>query len=99
MWDLESGQSVRTPLQGHSSYVLGVAITPDGRRAVSASEDKTLRVWDLESRKELALLTADGPTASCAISLDTLRLNHTTVRFMLTTMATPYELYLFCGIL
>jgi WD40 repeat protein len=35
-----------------------------------ASEDHTLRVWDLESGKELALLTADGPTASCAVSLD-----------------------------
>ena len=32
--------------------------------------DKTLRVWDLESGKELALLTADGLTASCAVSLD-----------------------------
>jgi WD40 repeat protein len=50
--------------------VTGVATTPDGRRAVSASEDNTLRVWDLESGKKLALLTADGPVASCAVSLD-----------------------------
>ncbi len=48
----------------------GVAITPDGRRAVSASNDNTLRIWDLESGKELALLTADGTTTSCAVSLD-----------------------------
>ena len=48
----------------------GVAITADGRRAVSASADNTLRVWDLESGKELALLTADGTTTSCAVSLD-----------------------------
>jgi WD40 repeat protein len=26
-----------------------VSVTPDRRRAVSASLDKTLRVWDLES--------------------------------------------------
>jgi WD40 repeat protein len=32
--------------------------------------DETLRVWDLESGKGLALLTADSPTASCAVSLD-----------------------------
>jgi WD40 repeat protein len=50
--------------------VEGVAITPDGRRAVSASRDNTLRVWDLESGKELALLTADGFTTSCAVSVD-----------------------------
>jgi WD40 repeat protein len=69
VWDPESGQCVRT-LKGHRSSVNGVAITPDGRRAVSASQDNTLRVWDLESGKELALLTADSPTASCAVSLD-----------------------------
>ena len=69
LWDLESGQSLRT-LEGHSSSVYRVAITPDGRRAVSTSDDNTLRVWDLASGKELALLTADGPMAPCAVSLD-----------------------------
>jgi len=39
---------VRT-LQGHIDWVRAVAITPDGRRGVSASEDNTLRVWDLET--------------------------------------------------
>jgi WD40 repeat protein len=47
----------------------GVAITPDGRRAFSASRDHPLRVWDPESGKELALLTADCTTGSCAVSL------------------------------
>ena len=28
-------------------WVTGVAVTPDGSRAVSASADKTLKVWDL----------------------------------------------------
>ena len=32
-------------------------MTPDGRWAVSASEDKTLKVWDLESGRELCTLT------------------------------------------
>ena len=30
---------------------MGVAVTADGRRAVSGSGDKTVRVWDLESRR------------------------------------------------
>jgi Caspase domain/WD domain, G-beta repeat len=30
-----------------------VAITPDGRRALSSSKDKTLKLWDLDSGQEL----------------------------------------------
>ena len=33
---------------------MAVAVTPDGQRAVSASEDKTLKVWDLEQRARAA---------------------------------------------
>jgi WD40 repeat protein len=33
-----------------------VAVTPDGRRAVSGSCDKTLKVWDLETGDEVLVL-------------------------------------------
>jgi WD40 repeat protein len=36
-----------------------VAVTADGKRAVSASYDHTLKVWDLESGKVLATLTCE----------------------------------------
>ncbi|MFC1878755.1 AAA family ATPase [Chloroflexota bacterium] len=36
-------------LEGHSGEVAGLAVTPDGQRIISASYDKTLKVWDLES--------------------------------------------------
>ena len=36
-------------LSGHSSFVCSVAISPDGKRAVSASCDKTLILWNLTS--------------------------------------------------
>ena len=36
-------------LRGHPDRVNAVAVTADGRRAVSASEDGTLKVWDLAS--------------------------------------------------
>lgn len=40
---------------GHTGDVLALAISPDGRRLVSGSNDQTVRVWDLESGE--ALLT------------------------------------------
>jgi WD40 repeat protein len=33
-----------------------VVITTDGRRALSASDDRTLRVWDLESGQTVRML-------------------------------------------
>ncbi|MDT9185740.1 MAG: hypothetical protein P5674_23845, partial [Limnospira sp. PMC 289.06] len=50
------GPLIRT-LSGHSRSVNAVAIAPDGKRAVSASEDKTLKLWDLEQGRELATLS------------------------------------------
>ena len=45
-------------LTGHSMWhVDAVAVTPDGQRAVSASGDNTLKVWDLASGRELRTLT------------------------------------------
>ncbi len=35
-----------------------MAVTPDGQRAVSASDDQTLKVWDLESGRELMTIAA-----------------------------------------
>ena len=34
---------------GHMAKIKGIAFTPDGRQLVSASDDKTIRVWDLAS--------------------------------------------------
>ena len=36
-------------MEGHSSIVLGVAVTPDGKKVVSCSDDATVRIWDLAS--------------------------------------------------
>jgi small GTP-binding protein len=55
VWDLGSFACLAT-LQGHMHGVWGVAVTADGRRAVSASDDDTLRVWDLGSSACLATL-------------------------------------------
>lgn len=67
MRDLESGACLRT-LGGHGYWVKSVTVTPDGRRAVSASLDKTLRVWDLQSGACLALFSASASVSYVAVS-------------------------------
>ena len=51
-------------LAGHSASVNGVAVTADGRRAVSASWDNTLKVWDLESGQELRTLAGHSDSVT-----------------------------------
>ena len=63
------GPLVRT-LEGHAEAVHGVAVTPDGKRAISASEDNTLKVWDLATCAVVATFTADGPVLACAVAPD-----------------------------
>ena len=58
-------------LEGHSSFVHGVAVTPDGKRAVSASWDHTLKVWDLETGREMRTLEGhSGWVAGVAVTPD-----------------------------
>ena len=45
-----------------------MAVTADGKRVVSASWDKTLKVWDLESGEVLATFTCDSAALCCALS-------------------------------
>jgi WD40 repeat protein len=36
-------------LSGHKGHITAVAITPDGQRAISASYDKSLKLWNLQT--------------------------------------------------
>jgi len=49
VWDMETGEQVLGPLEGHTGTVSSVAISPDGRFIVSGSRDQTVRVWDLDA--------------------------------------------------
>src|ERR1039457_4153402 len=52
------GTPLLRTLEGHSGSVSDVALTPNGKWAVSASEDRTLKVWDLATGR--ALRTLEG---------------------------------------
>jgi WD40 repeat protein len=55
-------------LQGHSNVVWDVIVTPNGRRVLSASNDMTVRIWDVGSRACLGKF-AGHSTFVCSLAL------------------------------
>ena len=53
---------LESTLIGHEDTIRAVAITPDGRRVVSASSDLTVRVWNLNTGRQEQLLEGHDHT-------------------------------------
>ncbi len=74
VWDRDGKE---LPLfKGHTQGVTGVAFGKDGSRTLlaSASHDKTVRVWDVDSRTELPALPHDTAVYAVAFRSDGKRL-------------------------
>merc|ERR1712051_309537 len=60
---------------GHSSGVWSVAVSPDGTKVVSGSRDKTVRIWDLASGKQLHTLSGHSDSVRLDVRILANKLN------------------------
>jgi WD40 repeat protein len=63
--EISSLKTVQT-FSGHTSGVFTVDLSPDGKKALSVSGDATVRLWDVETGKELRQRVVPGRGPLCA---------------------------------
>jgi WD40 repeat protein len=60
----------RNKLQGHTSYVRSAVFSPDGKKIVTASGDKTARIWNAQGKLLNTLTGHKGDVVSASFSPD-----------------------------
>jgi predicted Zn finger-like uncharacterized protein len=77
VWDLNAGKCLKE-IQGHSGWIVALAISPDGRCVLSGNRFGTLNLWDMasgkclmtykEGRHHFITAVSFSPDGRCAIS-------------------------------
>jgi WD40 repeat protein len=66
VWNTSTHEAVLGPLGGHTSEIVAITLSRDGRKALTASLDETVRMWDL-SRKGIVPVTHISEADRCFV--------------------------------
>jgi WD40 repeat protein len=73
LWDVATGEKIRTFAEGHTKVIRSVAFNPDGKTVLSGSEDGTMILWDVATGRQLRTFNGhakDAEVKGVAISPD-----------------------------
>jgi WD40 repeat protein/tRNA A-37 threonylcarbamoyl transferase component Bud32 len=56
----QNDRSLRATIRGHSQQVLALALHPDQKTLASSSRDRTVKLWDCNSQRQLHSLNCDS---------------------------------------
>jgi len=62
LWDVATGIAIKT-FSGQKEAVYGICLSPDGKQALSISDDK-IKLWDITTGKEIKTLTGHTRSVS-----------------------------------
>lgn len=70
LWDIQQDSPPAQALMGHSGEIGAVAFTPDGKRLISVSTDRTARVWTMgtDPESDVVVLPHDDEVTQLAVS-------------------------------
>ena len=67
LWEWPNGRQLAV-LAGHKERLFHCDFSPDGRTLATASGDKTVKLWNVSTRREVMTLEHDHPVTVCVFS-------------------------------